>query len=91
MFSPTSHSAQLEWHTPQTARVKTLIFDANYSYRRVEEVTNIVKSTAWDLPHGSSSRRLLNQNDFKETQRVKKKMTREDVARCDEFFKKYEL
>ena len=84
MSSPTQHSQSIEWHTPQTSRVRTLIFDAQYSYRRQREVTGIAKSTAWDIVHGSSARRIGHDLSRQETRGSKKKLTREDVARCDQ-------
>ena len=83
MSSPTTHQTEFQWHTPQTTRVKTLIYDVNWSYRRIESEIGIPKSTAWDLANGSSARRIPN-SDRKETRGRKRKMSREDVARADQ-------
>ena len=54
------------------------------SYRQIYSVTGIPHSTAWDLAHGSSARRIANRDDIAETRGSKKKLSREEVARCDQ-------
>lgn len=88
MSSPTQHTHETHFYAPQTARVKALVFDAGWSYRQVDRHTSkhgarIPKSTAWDLAHGSSSRRITNDSNRLETRGSKKKLSREDVARAD--------
>ena len=84
MSSPTTHPVDAEWHTPQTSRVKTLRNDAGMSYRQIWSATKIPLATAWRLNHGSSARRSANRTDFGETRGSKKKLSREEVARCDQ-------
>ena len=83
MSSPPRHEAESHWHTPQTTRVRTLVYDVKWSYRRIEAQTEIPKSTAWRIAHGSSAWRINNDPNREKTRDRKRKMTREDIARCD--------
>ena len=83
MFSLTTHVVDFEWHTSQTARVKTLRNDVNMFYRQIYFATEISKSTVWDLNHDFFARRIANRDDIEETKETKKLLTREKVARCD--------
>ena len=82
MSSPSSHVPETHWHTSQKKRVQTLHGDADMSYGRIAQRTQIFKITAWRLDQDIIARRIANERQ--ETRGRKRKMTREDVARCDQ-------
>ena len=55
MSSPPSHSPNREWHTPQTARIKTLKEDSGLTYRQIAQIISIPKSTIWERYQAASA------------------------------------
>ena len=71
MSSLLSHLPQEEWHTLQTARIRTLKDDVGQSFNQIAQITGIPKSSAHRIYQNSianqTSRRPKNHSDWKET------------------------
>ena len=83
MSSPPSHSPEREWHTPQTARIKTLRDDASLSFGKIAQTISIPKSTVWDKYQTSTasqtSRRLGHHPNREESRGRPPKVTQKDI------------
>ena len=88
MSSPPSHSPEMEWHTPQTARIKTLRDDASLSFGRISKITGIPKSSVFDKYHETitydSSRRKSHNPDWEETRGRPSKISLEDIRTMEQ-------
>ena len=91
MSSVNEHSPRKEWHTPQTARIKTLREDANFSFGQIAQQTSIPKSTLWDKYQASianhTSRRLGNHPNREQARGRPPLLSQEDIWKLETIIK----